>query len=93
MNISENTCHRHTIPKPKFDKLNLMYIVNLRIANPILDSATRIFRGKKLKIKVENPNNVQKGIAKMLLNEIEINGNIINSKLLNDTNEVIVTMG
>jgi N,N'-diacetylchitobiose phosphorylase len=54
---------------------------------------TRIFRGKKLRIKVENPDSVQKGVIKVFLNGAEINGSIIDSKLLKEANDVIVTMG
>jgi cellobiose phosphorylase len=54
---------------------------------------TRIFRGKKLRIKVENPDSVQKGVVKVFLNGTEINGSIIDSKLLKEANDVIVTMG
>ena len=35
------------------------------------------FRGKKIVIKVENPNHVQKGIAKLIVDGKEIDGHIV----------------
>ncbi len=54
--------------------------------------ATRIFRGKKLKIKVHNPHAVQTGVKKMLLNGNSIEGNIIPFEMLKDSNVIEVIM-
>ncbi|MEN2983895.1 MAG: N,N'-diacetylchitobiose phosphorylase [Dictyoglomaceae bacterium] len=53
----------------------------------------RIFRGKKLKIKVENPNGVQKGVKYIIINGKEIPGNFIPINEIKDENEVLVIMG
>ncbi len=53
----------------------------------------RIFRGKLLDITVENPDGVQKGVASLVLNGTNIQGNHIPSGELKDTNSIVVTMG
>ncbi len=45
-------------------------------------SASRVFRGAKLSIKVNNPEHVQKGIVKLTLNGEPLEGNLIPSDLL-----------
>lgn len=53
----------------------------------------RIFRGKRLSIKVKNPDAVQKGIKEIDCNGKLIEGNKIPSDILGDQNNVRVTMG
>lgn len=52
----------------------------------------RVFRGKKLKIKVENPKGVQKGVKFIKINGKEILGNFIPISEMKDENEVLVIM-
>ncbi|MDZ7314656.1 MAG: N,N'-diacetylchitobiose phosphorylase [candidate division KSB1 bacterium] len=54
---------------------------------------TRLFRGKRFEIAVENPNGVQKGVKKMTMNGKTLNGNLIPQDLFEDTNSVLVEMG
>jgi cellobiose phosphorylase len=56
-------------------------------------SVTRVFRGAKYEITVENPNRVSKGVVKVLVDDKEIQGNIV--PVFNDrkTHTVKVTMG
>jgi cellobiose phosphorylase len=56
-------------------------------------TATRRFRGKTLNIKVVNPNAVQKGVKKMILNGQSIEGNLIPVSKMKKENEVLVEMG
>jgi len=56
-------------------------------------SVERIFRGKKLFIKVENVGRVQKGVKKIILNGKEIEGNYIPIEELKDVNNITVIMG
>jgi len=56
-------------------------------------SAERIFRGKKIRISVENPERVQKGIKYLELNGKRVNGNKIRMDELLDVNDVKVLMG
>jgi len=53
----------------------------------------RIFRGKKLRIKVENSAGVQKGVKKIIINGKEIDGNFIPESEMKDENDVLVIMG
>ncbi len=53
----------------------------------------RVFRGKNVKIKVQNPKGVQKGVGKIVLNGEEINDNLIPIAKMKDQNEVTVIMG
>jgi cellobiose phosphorylase len=55
--------------------------------------AKRRFRGKWLNIEVKNPNGVEKGVAKMLVNGTEVDGNFIPVSDMKDQNEVLVIMG
>ena len=56
-------------------------------------TATRIFRGKQLDVKVENPNNIEKGVSKLVLNGKELEGNFIPAEDMLDNNTVVVVMG
>ena len=56
-------------------------------------SVERIFRGKKLNIKVENPSHVQKGIVKLTLNGKELDSPVIPVSSLLAENEVVAVMG
>jgi cellobiose phosphorylase len=56
-------------------------------------TVNRTFRGRSLRIKVENPGGAQKGVRKMVLNGAEIPGNFIPISLLELQNEILVVMG
>ncbi|HOJ93190.1 MAG TPA: N,N'-diacetylchitobiose phosphorylase [Dictyoglomaceae bacterium] len=53
----------------------------------------RVFRGKKLKINVENPNGVQKGVKYININGKELSGNFIPVSEMKEENNIIVVMG
>ena len=53
----------------------------------------RIFRGMKFDITIKNENGVEKGIQRMVLNGIEIPGNLIGLNDMREKNEVRVIMG
>jgi len=53
----------------------------------------RIFRGKKLKIYVDNHTAVQRGLKKILLNGEAISGNLLPVNILKSDNTVKVVMG
>jgi cellobiose phosphorylase len=54
---------------------------------------TRVFRGKKVAVTVKNPAGAQKGVKKLLLNGIELEGNLIPVEKLLAENQVEVEMG
>ena len=54
---------------------------------------TRRFRGKLLKIVINNPNGVQKGVKKIIVNEKAIDGNLITMDMMKSENEIIIEMG
>ena len=54
---------------------------------------TRVFRGKKLNIEVENPAGVQKGVKNLVLNGTQLEGNFIPVEQLLAENQVKVSMG
>jgi cellobiose phosphorylase len=54
---------------------------------------TRIFRGKKLTVAVNNPSGAQKGVKKLILNGELLVGNFIPSEKLLAENQVEVLMG
>ena len=54
---------------------------------------TRVFRGRKLSIEVQNPAGVQKGVKKLVLNGRKLDGNFIPVGELAAENEVTVQMG
>lgn len=56
-------------------------------------SMTRLFRGKQIHIRVENPNGVQKGVVKTILNGTELKDNLLPAEALKEANDVVVTMG
>ncbi len=55
-------------------------------------TAERIFRGKKISIEVQNPNGANKGIKKLILNNVEINDNIVPANMLSQSNKIIAIM-
>ena len=56
-------------------------------------SIVRIFRGKKLTIKVENPKGIQKGVNTIEINGDKTQGNRIPVSLMKDNNQIKVIMG
>ncbi|NJM93439.1 MAG: glycosyl transferase, partial [Cytophagales bacterium] len=56
-------------------------------------TAERIFRGKQFKIKVSNPNRVQKGVVQLRVNGQPVSGFKIGLELMQEHNEVEVVMG
>lgn len=56
-------------------------------------TVTRRFRDKMLNIQVQNPNGVQKGVTKVMLNGVAIEGHLIPLSRMKKTNEVTVVMG
>ena len=56
-------------------------------------SVRRLFRGRQLNITVENPEGVEKGVAKVVLNGESIEGDLIFPDSLQEENEVRVVMG
>jgi cellobiose phosphorylase len=53
----------------------------------------RVFRGKVLKIRVDNRNGVQKGVQKIIINGEEIEDDLIPATRMKEHNEVTVVMG
>jgi len=56
-------------------------------------SVERRFRGRLLRVRVENPDRVQKGVRRVELNGEVLDGNLIPISRMKDENEVVVTMG
>ncbi|HEY9165749.1 MAG TPA: N,N'-diacetylchitobiose phosphorylase [Candidatus Kryptonia bacterium] len=54
---------------------------------------SRVFRGKKINIQITNPNGVQSGVVKIVMNGKEISGKVMPLDLMRDINEVQVLMG
>jgi len=52
----------------------------------------KLFRNKKLCVSVNNPDGKQKGIKKLTVNGKEIEGKFISEEILNETNEIVITM-
>ena len=52
----------------------------------------KVFRGKKLNIKVENPKHRQKGISGVTVNGEKIIGNVIPIEILKDENQITIEM-
>lgn len=52
----------------------------------------KMFRGKQLNITVENPNHVQSGVAKVVLNGEVLEGSYIAASKLTETNEITITL-
>ena len=53
---------------------------------------TKAFRGKKLNIKVNNPNGAESGVKSVTVNGAKIDGLLIEDGVLKDVNEIIVEM-
>jgi N,N'-diacetylchitobiose phosphorylase len=56
-------------------------------------TAKRRFRGKLFEITVENPDHVEKGVASLVVNGEEIEGNLISASIMKEVNVVQVVMG
>ncbi len=52
----------------------------------------KVFRGKKLKIQVKNPNHSQKGIKQVTVNGEKLNDSLIPVNILKDINDVTIEM-
>lgn len=55
--------------------------------------ARRVFRGKTLEIRVHNPNHVQRGVSRLLLNGEALAGNLIPFAQMKDENQVEAWLG
>ena len=87
------SCRRHALhsrPAAEYGGLRI---------DPCIPSAwksfkvTRNFRGKKVSIEVRNPNGVEKGVRKLVLNGEQLEGNLIPAGKLRDENHALVEMG
>ncbi len=56
-------------------------------------TAERIFRGKRVRIEVKNPNRVCKGVVSLTLNGARLDGNLLPAGKLADVNDVTVVLG
>ena len=56
-------------------------------------SVTRNYRGCKLEISFENPDNVNRGVHRLILNGQEISGNVVTDDNLKEENSLRVVMG
>ncbi len=54
---------------------------------------TRIFRGKQFAITVKNDRGIEHGVAKIVVNGREIDGNFLPTQLMEERNDVVVVMG
>jgi N,N'-diacetylchitobiose phosphorylase len=54
---------------------------------------TRRFRNKNFHFIIQNEKGVQKGVKKLILNGVEIQGNLIPLEMMKEINEVLVVMG
>lgn len=76
--------------KPEYDGLSI---------DPCIPSdwedftATRLFRGKTLKINVSNPNGAERGVKSLIVNGKEVSGTFISAELLSPETQVEVVMG
>ena len=52
----------------------------------------KVFRGKQLHISVENPNGKESGCSSLILNGQKLTDNYIPEELLQDKNEIILTL-
>ena len=50
------------------------------------------FRGKKLHIRVENPDGRESGCVRLTVNGEELSGNYVPAKALTETTEIVLTM-
>jgi cellobiose phosphorylase len=53
---------------------------------------TKVFRGKKLNIKVNNPTGSQSGVKSVTVNGAAIDGLLIAEAILKDVNDIVVEM-
>ena len=53
----------------------------------------RVFRGKTLIVQVENPNGVERGVKRIMLNGGEVEGNLVPVSKMLPENELLVTVG
>jgi cellobiose phosphorylase len=53
---------------------------------------TKTFRGKKLNVKVNNPNGSQSGVKSVTVNGSKIDGLLIEESVLKDVNDIVVEM-
>jgi N,N'-diacetylchitobiose phosphorylase len=56
-------------------------------------SVNRRFRGKDVRIEVQNPDHVSYGIKKILVNGQAVDGNLVSAEILNSENLIQVWMG
>ncbi len=56
-------------------------------------TAERVFRGKRIRIEVRNPEGVCRGVRRITLNGEPIEGNLLPIERLKDRNEAVVEMG
>jgi cellobiose phosphorylase len=56
-------------------------------------TASRVFRGKKVRVEVHNPTGVERGVRSLLLNGEPLEGNLIPTEKLAGENQVVVEMG
>lgn len=56
-------------------------------------TAERMFRGKRLKIEVRNPDGVQKGVRQITVNGVTIDGKVVSLSRLRKSNRITVEMG
>ncbi|MDR0680426.1 MAG: hypothetical protein LBG15_01040 [Dysgonamonadaceae bacterium] len=56
-------------------------------------TVNRRFRGKRMKIRVENPEKIEKGVKSITLNGKTIEGNTIPFEQMKEVNDVVVVMG
>lgn len=54
---------------------------------------SRVYRGKKLNVKVNNPKKLQKGVKEVQINGERIEGNLVPFYMLKETNDIDVLMG
>ncbi|MCL1881298.1 MAG: N,N'-diacetylchitobiose phosphorylase [Oscillospiraceae bacterium] len=78
--------------------LGLRPELNGLVVNPSIPSdwkgfeMTKTFRGKKLNIKVNNPNGSQGGVKSVTVNGTKIDGILIEESIMKDTNDIVVEM-
>ncbi|HEX3037418.1 MAG TPA: N,N'-diacetylchitobiose phosphorylase [Oscillospiraceae bacterium] len=72
--------------------------VNGIVVNPCIPSEwdgleiSKVFRGKKLNIKVKNPNHSQKGIREVIVNGEKCTGTLIPIEMLKEVNDISIVM-
>lgn len=53
----------------------------------------KLFRGKKLSIKIQNPEHVQSGVKELVLNGKQLTGNFVPASELSSENNIVVILG